>query len=102
MICHDALFMAQLQSDIARKYGTESRVININDHVFLIFSVINIDGHVMCCADLVFMDMPYGLGVARHLRKESLHFHVREKDIPGATPRPYGMSMNTKSAQHIT
>ena len=67
MICHDALFMAQLQTDIARKYGTESRVININVHIFFLcfmLCVININGHVMCCADLVFMDMPYGLGVA--------------------------------------
>lgn len=68
VICHDALFMAQLQGDIARKYGDDARVININAYSSYFLSevtrVININGHVMCCADLVFWDMPYGLGVA--------------------------------------
>jgi len=34
VLCHDALFMAQLQTEIAQKYGTESPGININDPGF--------------------------------------------------------------------
>ena len=43
VICHDALFMAQLQTEIARKYGTESCVININGHqLFVIYVLVSL------------------------------------------------------------
>ena len=65
VICHDALQMAQLQQQIARSYGTVPckllrACLPLSRHV-IVALILMTSCHR---ADLVFWDMPYGLGVA--------------------------------------
>ena len=66
--CHDVLHMTQLQNDIAQSSGLDP---SVNCACVFLFGFVMCFRHslilmvcVLCCADLVFWDMPYGLLVA--------------------------------------